>query len=479
MSAAATRLLLVSRGALLSTPLPPLPPLPPPAAGGEGEVLAAAADWDECHVCGRRGFESDWKRLEKHLKGCLANLRRRRRRALDERDPRQAMRYRRRALTVVGTYEVRSREMSLLRVSAALGVTDVRELQQAGGNAERFPGLQVKSTLLRGSQIDVPATARKFRPVPAADPGCAAGADGRGFGPWGPWSRAEARPGFAPAADVALGSPVLGCFRGAWFRGVVLQIPCVATGFRWFIQYDEDDSLDFLPPSEVRILHEEADTQERRVLASTTSSSSSASAFSSSAASSSSLAPASVVPAAAASSSSSSSSSSRSRHQVIRPNHNKRARRDLRNPNETTKRQKKRSKTAAPKNVATKPMPTKRVNLSENPDSAPLPPWKDPYEPERSRRLGHVLQQYCADLTSGGESFGELIMHAALGKYASLDHTATTAAHADLNFLFDTDDLCTFSGTRPSLRFLKETRHQLWCAKKQLETALKELSSSC
>ena len=66
----------------------------------------------------------------------------------------------------------------------------------------------------------------------------------------------------------------------------------------------------------------------------------------------------------------------------------------------------------------------------KNSDNELLPPWRDEAEQDRRR-----LAWYCstADVSSAGESFGELIMHTALSRYANSDN-AFSDAHGDLTF---------------------------------------------
>ena len=82
-----------------------------------------------------------------------------------------------------------------------------------------------------------------------------------------------------------------------------------------------------------------------------------------------------------------------------------------------------------------------RLAPEKTSDNELLPPWRDEAEQDRSRRLGMVLQHYCADVSSAGESFGELIMHTALSRYANTDNAFSDAR--DTDFLYCSDDLDT------------------------------------
>ena len=392
----------IARGALLSEPIP---------AREEEPSAALAGSAHECHICGRRGHSS-LRALEKHFKACQQVLRRQRR---DKLDARMQLRYARRVHTIVGQYQVREREVSLFAVAARLGITDMNELTNAGQNKLRFPNLTMSSKLLQETKLDVPSTARHFRQPRLPEP------DEKKFGLY---SKVD-----TSGLDIPLGSPVLGHFDGSWCRGIVLQVPCISTGFRYYLQYDVDDTLDLLPPHEIRILKDVSDTHVAKTGHAQTPCSLALGVPPTSSMLSCDRSGVSASISSTSSSDESSSSASctpiRSRHRYIQPGPWPRKRKSTDPSENKVYRLKTRKKTRV----------RSRLAPEKTSDNELLPPWRDEAEQDRSRRLGMVLQHYCADVSSAGESFGELIMHTALSRYANTDN-AFSDAHGDLDFLY-------------------------------------------
>lgn len=190
-----------------------------------------------CCICGSLEYDSLCS-LERHFKACQKSIRCKRKKM----DSRFQLRYNRRVQTIVGHYKVKAKEMSLLAIGMELGITDLNELVHTGHNSIRFPRLKPTSMLLFDTMLDVPSTARYFRQEHIPEPSISE------FGPYKPVPQSEEFSYLVP------GCRVLGQFNKKWYRGTLIKNPCLDTGYRYYIQYDIDETLDLLPPPEIRVL---------------------------------------------------------------------------------------------------------------------------------------------------------------------------------------------------------------------------------